>query len=919
LAVRIGIASGLVVVVGEGMGHDAAVTGETPNLASRLQALASPGQIVIAESTRRLLGDIFELADLGTKSVRGIREPVQAFAVTGEQPVESRFDARSGPAPLPMVGRDQELALLLERWALAKAGEGQVVLLVGEAGIGKSRISRALLDAVADEPHTRIRYQCSPYHSDSALWPVVQQLTRAAGLAVGEPLDAGLDKLEGLLGNRIESAPLIASLIGLDGAARYGEMNLTPQAQRAHTLRALVEQLLGLAARQPVLVVFEDVHWIDPTTLELIEQCLDQIAAARVLILLTSRPDQQPALAAHPHVTRLTLNRLGRGGVEAIVARLGGSKQLTREMINTIIARTDGVPLFVEELTKALLETGESTIPASLHDSLMARLDRIPEVKEVAQIASAIGREFPHKLLAAVAPLSKRELEEALAQLTKSELIFRRGVPPQATYTFKHALVRDAAYESLLRSRRQELHARIAEILERQLPETADVQPELLAHHYTEAGLAEPAIRYWQRAGARAAERSANLEAVVHLRKALELLRKLPEGAERARRELGLQIALGGALISTEGYAAPETGRAYARAHQLCGELGESPLLFPALYGQYVHHEVRGEFAASHAYAQELLRRGQEQGDPPSLLVGHRIVGASLFYLGRPTAAYAHLKQAVARYVPEEHRSLALVYGYDARVVSRSYLFETLFVLGYPDRALTLCREALAEARGLSPGSLAFALNHAGYAYHFRREREPVRELAEELVPLAKEQSFPYWLAAGTILWGWALADEGRSETGIAALRDGIAAWRATGAELYMPYHLALLAEAEAKDGQATEALSRLAEALARATKTRERWFDAELHRLKGGVLSSLHGGDRAEAEACFRRALEVARGQTARMWELRAAADLARLLAAKGERAQARDLLAPVYGWFTEGFETADLQDAEALLEDLR
>ena len=348
-------------------------------------------------------------------------------------------------------------------------------------------------------------------------------------------------------------------------------------------------------------------------------------------------------------------------------------------------------------------------------------------------------------------------------------------------------------------------------------------------------------------------------------------------------------------------------------------KLGDSPLLFPALYGQYVHHEVCGEFAASHAYAQELLRRGEEQGDPVSLLVGHRIVGASLFYLGRPTAAYAHLEQAVALYVPEKHRSLALAYGYDARVVSRFYLLETLFVLGYPDQALTLCREALAEARGLSPGSLAFALNHAGYVHYFRREREPVRELAEELVPLAKEQSFPYWLAAGTILWGWALADEGRSQTGIAALRDGIAAWRATGAELYMPYHLALLAEAEAKDGQATEALSRLAEALARATKTGEQWFDAELHRLKGGVLSSLHGGDRTEAEACFRRALEVARGQGARMWELRAAADLARLLAAKGERAQACDLLAPIYGWFTEGFETPDLVEARELLGTLQ
>ena len=567
LAARIGIASGLV-VVGEGMGHDAAVVGETPNLASRLRALARPGQIVIAESTRRLLGDIFELADLGTKSARGVREPVRAFAVIGERPIESRFDARRGPEPLPMVGRDQELALLLERWALARAGEGQGVLLVGEAGIGKSRIGRALLDAVAPEPHTRIRYQCSPYHADSALWPVVQQLTRAAGLVGGEPLDAGLDKLEELLGqaDRTESAPLIASLIGLDGAARYGEMDLTPQAQRAYTLRALIEQLLGLAARQPVLVILEDVHWIDPTTLELMEQCLDRIAAARVLILLTSRPDQQPALAAHPHVTRLTLNRLGRGGVEAIVGRLGGD-HLPVETIDTIIARADGVPLFVEELTKAVLETGETTIPASLHDSLMARLDRIPEeIKEVAQIAACIGREFDYLLLTAVVDRAEPNLQSALDRLAATELVFRRGIPPEASYSFKHALVQDTAYASLLRRRRHELHARIGEVLEQRFPNRVEAEPELLARHFTEAGRGREAVAYWHKAGERAAQRSANLEAVSHLRRGLEVVATVADETWRARTELELQLALGTPLIAIQGYTADDTVRAFARA-----------------------------------------------------------------------------------------------------------------------------------------------------------------------------------------------------------------------------------------------------------------------------------------------------------------------------------------------------------------
>jgi class 3 adenylate cyclase len=458
LSARVGIATGLVVVgdlVGEGASQEQAVVGDTPNLAARLQGIAAPGQVVIADVTRRLLGASFELESLGARALKGISEPARAFAVIGEQPVESRFEAMSGPSVLPMVGRDQELALLLERWAQAKAGEGQGVLLVGEAGIGKSRISRALLDVLAKEPHTRIRYQCSPYHVDSALWPVIQQLTQAAGIKADDPAESKLDRLEALL-RRVrrgaaDVAPLIADLIGLEGGERYGTLDLTPQMRRARTLEVLVDQLLGLAAQQPVLMVLEDAHWIDPTTLELVAQCLDRITDSRVLLLLTSRPDHQPALAAHPHVTRLTLNRLGRVGVEAIITSLSARAALATDVIDAIIARTDGVPLFVEELTKAILETGETTIPASLHDSLMARLDRIPEVKEVAQIAACIGREFDASLLATVADRPEAAVHAALDKLTAAELIFRRGTPPAAHYLFKHALVRDAAYESCSR------------------------------------------------------------------------------------------------------------------------------------------------------------------------------------------------------------------------------------------------------------------------------------------------------------------------------------------------------------------------------------------------------------------------------------------------------------------------------------
>jgi class 3 adenylate cyclase/tetratricopeptide (TPR) repeat protein len=548
LAARVGIATGVVVVgdlIGQQDSQQRAVVGETPNLAARMQTLAQPGRVVIAETTRRLLGGGFTLEDLGERELKGVGGPVRAYLVTGERPLQSRFEAKSGPALLPMVGRDQELALLLERWALVKAGEGQGVLLVGEAGIGKSRISRALLDALAVETHFRIRYQCSPYHTDSALWPVIQQLSYAAALAADDALEARLDKLEALLerAGGQGAAPLIADLLGLDGSARYGPLDLTPQAQRARTLEALVEQMLGLAARQPVLVVLEDAHWIDPTTLEMIEQGLDRIADARVLILLTSRPDRQPALAAHPHMTRLTLNRLGRAGVEAIVARLGGDR-LSGEVIETIIARTDGVPLFVEELTKAILDAGETTVPASLHDSLMARLDRIPEVKQIAQIGACIGREFDYPLLAAIADRPESDLQSSLDELATAELIFRRGTPPNVRYTFKHALVQDAAYSTLLRKRREGLHRRIGEAIEQLYAEREDEVCHMLAHHFAAADQPAKAVAYLCRRADQLARSYALVEMEATLRRGLECAAALGDEAERTRWRLAFKQRL---------------------------------------------------------------------------------------------------------------------------------------------------------------------------------------------------------------------------------------------------------------------------------------------------------------------------------------------------------------------------------------
>jgi class 3 adenylate cyclase/predicted ATPase len=923
LGARIGIATGLVVVgdlVGKGAAQEQAVVGETPNLAARLQALAAPGQVVIAEATRRLLGAGFDLQDLGERELKGLGTPVQAYSVTGERPVESRFEAMSGPALLPMVGRDQELALLLERWARAKAGEGQGVLLVGEAGIGKSRISRALLDAVAEEPHFRIRYQCSPYHTDSALWPVIQQLSRAAGLGAEDTLDLKLDKLEALLerAGSHAGAPLIADLLGIDGSARYGLLDLTPQAKRARTLEALGQQMLGLAARQPVLVVIEDAHWIDPTTLEVIEQGLDRSAAARVLMVLTSRPDRQPALAAHPHVTRLTLNRLARAGVEAIVARVGG-EGLPGETIDAIIARTDGVPLFVEELTKAVLETGETAIPASLHDSLMARLDRIPEVKEVAQIAATIGREFDYTLLVAIVDRSEPDLRSALDKLAAAELIFRRGTAPEIRYTFKHALVRDTAYQSLLKSRRQQVHARIAEALEEQFPNTARIEPEVLARHYTGAGLTEQAIAHWQRAAEHAARRSANLEAIAHLTKGLKLLRDLPRDLDHQRLELDMQIALGGTLVTTKGWAAPETAAAFGRARELCELSGDSSHLIAVDWGEMAADLLRGELDRALQKAEATLRRAEGGNDVTALLMAHRGVGVTSIHLGHMKKARAHLERALALYDPEAHAPLAHRFGYDARVAVQAYLSSALLHLGHPDQALATGRRAVEDARRLAhANSLCFALVQFVIVHQAHDDVPANAGMLEELIALCSEQGFSIYLPFGLVYRGLVSILSGRTEAGLSEMQQGLSGWQRPGVKAGVPLLFIQRAKADLLLGRPKAGVDRLAEALAMIEDTGERWFQSEAYRLKGKLLLSLREPHAIEAEAAFARAIDVARSQDGKWPELRAARDLARLWAEEGERQKAYDLLAPVYAWFTEGFDTADVKDAKALLDEL-
>jgi class 3 adenylate cyclase/predicted ATPase len=937
--VRIGVATGLVVVGEDGTGpltKEKTVVGEAPNLAAHLQAEAQPNNILISDATRRLLGDVFELEELKLGRLRSSKEPVTVWRVIGEKAVISRFAAHAASLT-NFVGRDQELALLTDRWHHAIQGEGQIVVLSGEAGIGKSRIVDAFHQLISDEPHVTVRYQCSPYHIDSALYPIIRQLEHAAGLVADDPPVAKLDKVEALLQRTTTSlqevVPLFAALLSIPTNSRYPLPDPDPQRRKERTLNAVIDQLASLAQIGPVLIILEDVHWADPTTLDLVGRTTLRFSEMRVLLIMTCRPEFTAPWTGHTQVTALLLNRLARQHCRAMVESMV-QKTLPSEVLEQIIAKTDGVPLFVEELTKAVLESGllqekdrawllteplpEFAIPATLQESLMARLDRLAPVKEVAQIGATIGREFSYALLAAVSPMSEGELRDALAKLADAELIFPLGAPSAASYVFKHALVRDAAYETLLKSKRNQLHRKIAKVLETSFPEVAETQPEILAHHYTHAGMTDIALQWWQTAGDLAIRRSANREAAGHLGRAIELLRLLSVSAERDASELAIRIKLSGPLIATGGYITSELTENYARAGELCTSLGDDKHAFPVMYGQWVIPYVRGDMVTALQNSRRFLRRAEQQDDVGLFMMGHRIFGSSLVWRGDTVEGSAHLKRALSMYRPE-HAQLAYVFSQHPRTAALAHLCLALQHLGHLDQAMAAGWEAIQEAKQIEHfNSIAYSLCFVSLLIMLRLDVATLKRTAGELFELAQEHNATYWARWARPMLGWIKAQEGQVEVGVDQIHQNTAELQQQGANLWVPQTLLLEAEILGSAGQYRDAQRLLDEAQALIEPLEQRFYEAELYRVRGMVMLS-QGNDVDGAGANFDHAIAVARRQSSRFLELRATVSKARLCLERGCRAAARDLLAPVYCSFSEGLDTPDLVAARTLLDELR
>ncbi|MBR1280397.1 adenylate/guanylate cyclase domain-containing protein [Bradyrhizobium sp. AUGA SZCCT0283] len=939
LQIRVGIATGTVVVTElliENIPAEQAVVGETPNLAARLQTMAEPETVLICASTRRLTGGEFHYRDLGPVALKGWAEPVRVYQVLEMSGVESHFEAMHTTKLPPLFGRDEEIELLLRRWRQATQEEGRVVTLTGEPGIGKSHIASALNERLQTESHITLRYFCSEHHTHSALFPFISQLERAAGFKHSDSPHEKLCKLDALLAQSThdpEHLAVLANLLALPTDDHYRLLDVTPQKRKEKTFAALLAQLVGLVAQQPALLIFEDVHWIDPTSLELLAATVEHVPQLRALVLITARPQFTLPWPSYPHTTTIPLTRLGRRDGAALVLRLTGGRTLPKEVMERILAHTDGVPLFVEELTKMVLEGGllrerdgeyilegplpSLAIPTTLQASLMARLDRLSPVRDVAQIGAVAGREFHYELVSAVAGLPTQRLDEALDQLVRSELIFCRGEIPHAVYTFKHALVRDAAYEGLLKSRRVHLHAAIAKALEQQFPEIVQAQPETIAYHYTQARNYEKAVHYWYEAGKRSAARSAHNEAVGHLKQGLNQIPNIDDPMLRAKSELLLQTSLGNSLRAIKGWSTDSVKHAYTRALQLCKESGLDELILPAVFGLWTWNFVHASLGEAQALAEHLLNSAEDVDNSVCKVLAHEALGFTLFAQGKFADAHAELERSINLCDDSKASAYLDLSAQDPRVHVRLYDGMALCLLGYPDRALRICTEARRYADASQhPFSEAIARTISLRVHQLRGDVAAVADQANAVIAFCEEHEFVHYLAMALILRGWANAHQGEFEKGIAEVHEGLEQERATGALIFESYVLGLLADACIKNKRYGQALGFLKQAQLRLNEENsERFYAAEIYRLLGETcLRSNQDLDQAEHYFC--EGLEVAREQNAKLFQLRLCLSKCDLYELRQGDNRCRLQLGEVYASFSEGFDTADLVRAQARLK---
>jgi class 3 adenylate cyclase/predicted ATPase len=933
LSVRVGIHTGAVVVgeMGGGASRKTLAMGDTTNVAARIQGEAEPDTVALSSASLRLVSGIFVTRDLGEQVLKGLPQLVHVHRAVRPSGVRSRLDVMAAAELTPFIGRDQELMLLEDRWAQVREGWGQAVLISGEAGIGKSRLMQAFRERLADQAHTWLECRASPYTQDSAFYPVLELQRLGLGFRPEDPAAAKLEGIEAGLEavgfDLAEGVPLMAGLHGVPIGDRYKESELSPEGRRKRTLELLGEWLMRLAERQPLVLLVEDLHWMDPSTLELMGQILDRVAGAQVLLLLTHRPDFEPTWGARSHLTPMLLSRLTRAHLADLIRKAARGRDLPEAWVEEILRRADGVPLFAEELTRTVLETNpklptatetpQLQIPDTLQDSLMARLDALGPVKELAQLGAVLGREFSYHLLLKASPMKEGELQGALAAAVREELFYQRGTPPEATYLFKHALIRDAAYASLVRSSRRHHHRRVAETLIERMPEVVEEQPELVAHHLTEAGESERAIAYWQRAAEAAAAGSAHEEAIRHLRRALALLGKIPESTVRHERELALRTALGVSLQAARGFSSAEVEATYRRARELCEVVRDPAQLAAGLWGSIAYHVTTEDLEAARELAEMLRRHGESEKESLYLVVAEYALGNVDHLQGRFLSSLRHNEAAMVLYDTSPRSEVfAAQYGQDFRSAAGGWLALSLWCLGHVNRAVAEADRALAWAeRRAHPFSLAFALLLEAIVHKMRRDDVATGETTRRLIELSDRHSFPLFLGGGTVIRAWS---QRGSQQALAEAREGVAALGETGNRSMAPHVLETLAELTSAAGHPSNALGTMELALAASQQLGQPYWDAELHRRRGELYLQLDDHSDDEAAEEFFRALEIARSQKAMSLELRAATSLARLWRDHGNRTEACALLQPVYDWFTEGFDTQDLEDAKALLEEL-